>query len=86
MRIINQSLKFNKLPSEILRIKDEYTAFCFDEACLYISNQIEKIDNDKDIDRLNWIENQIDEKTGQRKTFVSEALKKKKIRENQVKL
>lgn len=34
-------MKFNRLPSEILRIDDEYTAFCFDEACLYIINQIE---------------------------------------------
>lgn len=27
------SRQFHKLPSEILRIEDEYTAFCFDEAC-----------------------------------------------------
>ena len=63
MRIINQALKFNKLPSEILRIDDEYTAFCFDEACLYITNQIEnkkkphfkdeKVDSDKDKYYLN---------------------------------
>ena len=31
--------EYNKLPSEILRIKDEYSAFCFDEACnLIIKN------------------------------------------------
>lgn len=63
MRIINQALKFNKLPSEILRIDDEYTAFCFDEACLYIINQLEnkkkphfkdeKVDSDKDKYYLN---------------------------------
>ncbi len=63
MRIINQALKFNRLPSEILRIDDEYTAFCFDEACLYIINQIEnkkkphfkdeKVDSDKDKYYLN---------------------------------
>ena len=63
MRIINQALKFNRLPSEILRIDDEYTAFCFDEACLYIINQLEnkkkphfkdeKVDNDKDKYYLN---------------------------------
>ncbi|WP_250673540.1 hypothetical protein LZ906_007860 [Paraclostridium ghonii] len=41
IRIINQSIKYNKLPSEILRIDDEYTAFCFDEACMYISNELE---------------------------------------------
>lgn len=42
MRVINQSIKYNKLPSEILRIDDEYVAFCFDEACMYISNEIEQ--------------------------------------------
>ena len=74
---------YKKLPSEILRITDSYIAFCFDEACLYISSQLEKIDNPKDIDKLNWIENRVDEETGQRKTFVSEALKKKKKMEKQ---
>ncbi|TQO55817.1 hypothetical protein D5S05_16815 [Paraclostridium bifermentans] len=29
------------MPSEILRIDDEYTSFCFDEACMYISNSLE---------------------------------------------
>ena len=63
MRIINQALKFNRLPSEILRIDNEYKAFCFDEACLYIINQLEnkkkphfkdeKVDNDKDKYYLN---------------------------------
>lgn len=42
MRVINQSIKYNKLPSEILRIDDEYIAFCFDEACMYIQAEIEK--------------------------------------------
>lgn len=32
--------QFHKLPSEILRINDEYTAYCFDEAC---SNIIARI-------------------------------------------
>ena len=29
-------------PSEILHLNDEYTAFCFDEACLYISLQMQR--------------------------------------------
>ncbi|RDY22884.1 hypothetical protein CHF27_011230 [Romboutsia maritimum] len=29
------------MPSEISRIKDEYTAFCFDEACMYIITQLQ---------------------------------------------
>nr|DAH73226.1 MAG TPA: hypothetical protein [Caudoviricetes sp.] len=28
-------------PSEILNIPEEYDAFCFDEACAYISSRIE---------------------------------------------
>lgn len=28
-------------PSELLNIEDEYTAFCFDEACAFISNNLE---------------------------------------------
>lgn len=75
MRIINQANRYNRLPSEILRIKDEYTAFCFDEVCLFISTKIENM-SDKEIDNLNWTENKFDE-NGKRKTFVSEALKKK---------
>ena len=41
MRVINQALKFNKLPSEIARVYQEYEAFCFDEACEYIIKQLE---------------------------------------------
>lgn len=35
------SKMFNKLPSEIVNIYDEYTAFCFNEACFYIRAQVE---------------------------------------------
>ena len=45
MRVINQALKFNKLPSEIARIHQEYEAFCFDEACEYIIKQLEDKNN-----------------------------------------
>lgn len=33
---------YNKLPSEIMRIQDEYTAYCFDEACDEIMYHIGK--------------------------------------------
>lgn len=35
-------MSFKKLPSEIARIYDEYTAFCFDEACEYIISQLQQ--------------------------------------------
>ena len=28
-------------PSDILGLNDEYTKYCFDEACMYILNQID---------------------------------------------
>lgn len=37
--------RYNKLPSEILHIEDEYTAFCFDEACSYIQFKLEQEDS-----------------------------------------
>lgn len=56
-------MKFNKLPSEVVHIDDDYVAFCFNEACLHIINQLEnkkkphfkdeKVDNDKDKYYLN---------------------------------
>lgn len=33
--------RFKRLPSEILNIEDEYTAFCFDEACTFILSKLE---------------------------------------------
>lgn len=29
-------------PSTIIHIKDEYTQFCFDEACAYIISKVQK--------------------------------------------
>ena len=34
------SKEFNKLPSEILNIEDEYIAYCFNEACFNILMRI----------------------------------------------
>lgn len=44
LRVIKVACKFNRLPSEIMHIDDEYTAFCFDEACDEILSRL----NDKD--------------------------------------
>jgi hypothetical protein len=32
---------YNKSPSEILHIDDDYTSFCLDEACALIRNKID---------------------------------------------
>lgn len=57
------------MPSEIARIADEYEAFCFDEACLYIIEQIE------DKKEPQFREDKVSQE-GKRKTFLGEALKK----------
>lgn len=40
------SKRYKKLPSEILKIEDAYTAYCFDEACALI---MQKIDDGEEI-------------------------------------
>lgn len=55
MRIINQSRMYNKKPSEMLNIQDEYIAYCFDEACIYIFNKIQDGDIPSWIDEKNTV-------------------------------
>lgn len=59
------------MPSEILRIKDEYTSFCFDEACMFL---VDAIKNDKKLKFENNEKKTIDK--NERKTFVQIALEK----------
>ena len=33
--------RYNKLPSELMSIEDEYTAYCFNEACTFILGELE---------------------------------------------
>jgi hypothetical protein len=41
MSIVGMSNLYKQRPSALFGIKDEYTAFCFDEACAYIIKQLE---------------------------------------------
>lgn len=43
IQILSMAKMWQKLPSEIIGISDddEYTAFCFNEACSYIMTQME---------------------------------------------
>ncbi len=41
MNVLAMSKQFQKRPSEILNICDEYTAYCFDEACMLIIAKLE---------------------------------------------
>lgn len=39
--VISMSKRYKQRPSQIIGVTDEYTAYCFDEACLYIWNMME---------------------------------------------
>lgn len=71
MRVINLANRYRKLPSEILNIEDEYISFCFDEACLYITSQIEKDKKPK------WVDLELTEDEKRNKAYMlAQQLKK----------
>lgn len=45
--ILSLSQIYNKRPSEILYVDDEYTAYCFDEACAIIVNRMKNKESPK---------------------------------------
>lgn len=42
--VISIAVRYDVRPSEVMGIKDDYTAFCFDEACCYIQNKLESLE------------------------------------------
>lgn len=40
MDVLAMSKQYNTRPSAIVFIDDEYTAYCFDKACMYMISQI----------------------------------------------
>lgn len=50
-RVLAVCKRYGCKPSSILDIKDNYTAFCFDEACLYIMARLENNDIPKYIEQ-----------------------------------
>lgn len=40
--VIAMSKMYNCLPSDLLKIEDDYTSFCFNEACAIIMMKIDK--------------------------------------------
>lgn len=45
VRIINQAEAFKEKPSSIIGLEDEFLAFCFNEACLYILGMLRETDD-----------------------------------------
>ena len=41
LRILGIAQRYKIRPSELMGDLDEYTAYCFDEACAYIMNRID---------------------------------------------
>lgn len=39
--ILAQAQRYKILPSQVIKVEDEYTAFCFDEACAFIMGKID---------------------------------------------
>lgn len=58
--VITISKMYHCLPSSVMKIDDEYTAFCFNEACCYIELRIEKgdkphyIEYEKEIEQIEF--------------------------------
>ena len=53
-QIIEMSRAYQKRPSEILGIDDEYTAYCFDEVALYLLAKATDREGKLNWDRLKW--------------------------------
>lgn len=52
MSILAISTQYKQRPSEIMGLTNDYEAFCFDEACIYIVNEISK----EDAKEPKWVE------------------------------
>lgn len=39
--LINMAAGYNQRPSQILGITDDYAAYCFDQACYFITTEIQ---------------------------------------------
>ena len=42
MTVLTAAQRFHIRPSEMLRLRDDYDAYCFDEACCYMLGQLEE--------------------------------------------
>ncbi len=62
LSVISISKQYRQRPSEVIGLTNDYEAFCFDEACVYILNEISKEDAREpkfiDGDRINKTNNE----------------------------
>ena len=53
-QIITMARTYQQRPSEIMGIKDSYTAYCFDETAYYLTQQATDEDGITDFRRIKW--------------------------------
>lgn len=41
MNLLGMVQRYQRTPSELLAIEDEYTSYCLDEACAYIMSRLD---------------------------------------------
>ena len=41
MNVLSMAQRYRRRPSELLSIDDDYTAYCFDEACAFIAGRLD---------------------------------------------
>lgn len=59
-QVIIMAQKFHKRPSEILKIEDDYLAYCFDEVSLYIEGLAINNKGQLDWELINWTDQRND--------------------------
>lgn len=66
-RVIMMARMYQKRPSEILGIKDEYLAYCFDEVAYFLMCEALEKDGSLNWDKFKWKEEKV---LSSNKTFV----------------
>lgn len=56
IQIIEMAKHYKKLPSEIVRIQNDYDAFCFDEICYFYEVEAIEKDGTTNWDKLTFID------------------------------
>lgn len=56
-QIIMMAKEYKCRPSEVIFIKDEYTAFCFDEVAFYLLNMVTDKEGNINWNKIRWSDN-----------------------------
>lgn len=56
-QVIIMAKHYKKSPSEILNIENDYLAYCFDEAALFLETQSTNEKGELNFDKIKWKDN-----------------------------